>query len=161
MIQSSVFRNFVLLSEILMLKREHTDEEIIDKAKSIEKEEITYANWQQREFDGKMKPVCVQVTIKKSEFVEMIYEYITKFCAHLYRVQRQYLDVRDVTKNLKKNEVLMQMDFAENYLCIPDAESQSVHYNRPQESLHPAVVYYKDIGGNLQQKSLYCVSSHL
>ena len=41
MIQSYVFRNFVLLSEIQMLKRAHTDEGIIDKANSIEKEEIT------------------------------------------------------------------------------------------------------------------------
>lgn len=41
MIQSSVSRNFVLLSEIKTLKRAHTDEGIIDKDKSIEKEEIT------------------------------------------------------------------------------------------------------------------------
>ena len=82
MIQSSVFRNFVLVSEIQMLKRAHTDEGKIYKAKSIEKERNYIANLQLREFDGNMKAVCVKVTRKKSEFVEMISEDITKFRAH-------------------------------------------------------------------------------
>ena len=69
MIQSFVFRNFVLLSEIQMLKHAHMDEGIIDKAKSIEKERNYIANWQRREFDGNMKAVCVKVKRKKSEFV--------------------------------------------------------------------------------------------
>ena len=44
---------------------------------------------------------------------------------------------------LEDNELIVQMDFAENYSCQSLDEIQSAYWNQTTVTLHPTVVYYK------------------
>ena len=45
-------------------------------------------------------------------------------------------------------------DFAENYQYLIQDEIQSFQWNKEYCTLHPLVIYYKDVDGNLQHYSL-------
>lgn len=53
------------------------------------------------------------------------------------------------------------MDFAENYTCQTSEEVQSGYYDKPAVTLHPTVVYYKYVDGNLVNKSFVMLSDKL
>ena len=49
-------------------------------------------------------------------------------------------------------------DFAENYQHLIQDEIQSFHWRKEYWTLHPLVIYYKDVDGNLQHYSLCFIS---
>ena len=53
------------------------------------------------------------------------------------------------------------LDFAENYQYVSQDEIQSFHWNNSQCSIHPAVIYYKDVSNVLQGKSFGFISEDL
>ena len=53
------------------------------------------------------------------------------------------------------------LDFAENYQYVLQGEIQSFHWNNSQCSIHPAVIYYKDVSNVLQGKSFGFISENL
>ena len=57
---------------------------------------------------------------------------------------------------LPNNNVLVQMDFAEDYKCQSQDEIQSAYWNTTQVTIHPTIVYYKD-DDNLKHKSFVFV----
>ncbi len=58
----------------------------------------------------------------------------------------QYSAVQNCKATLLEGECMIQMDFAENYTCIPLEEVQSGYWNQDQVTLHPTVVYYRQDG---------------
>lgn len=59
------------------------------------------------------------------------------------RVREQYKALRELKEGLKKNEMILQMDFAENYSCRSLDEVQTAYWNQTSVTLHPVVVYYR------------------
>ena len=56
------------------------------------------------------------------------------------------------------NKVVVLGDFAENYQHLIQDEIQSFHCSKEYCTLHPLVIYYKDVDGNLQHYSLCFIS---
>ena len=65
--------------------------------------------------------------------------------------------MKDLKEKLKENELIILLDFAENYSFIMQDAVQGYHWNNCQAKLHPIFVYYKE-KGILCSKS-YCLIS--
>ena len=46
-------------------------------------------------------------------------------------------------KNLKEDQVIMIIDFAENYKCNFQNEVQSAYFDQNMVTIHPIMCYYK------------------
>ncbi|XP_041360121.1 uncharacterized protein LOC121376342 isoform X1 [Gigantopelta aegis] len=64
---------------------------------------------------------------------------LLKFKKHMYNIKHQYKKYREVRENLKVDEALLHIDFAENYAGKYASEIQSVQ----QVTLHTGVCYIK------------------
>ena len=80
------------------------------------------------------------------------------FKEHAARVTEQYTNISLLKETLMPNEVTVQLDFAENYVCNFSAEVSSAYYSK-QQTIHPAVINYKEAPlTNLQHKSVVLLS---
>ena len=124
------------------------DDVNFEKVKSDTPDEITFGQWKRVvvEEKGKKKMVMriVSCTMKRDEFLKFMEEQIKDFTQHVYRVRRQYEECLNIKQNLPKDEVIIQMDFAENYSCKGVDEIQSAYWNQTGVTLHPVVIYHKD-----------------
>ena len=73
-------------------------------------------------------------------------------------------------ERLRSTEVLMIIDFSENYMCKYSSEAQNVHFgaSRQQITLHTGVFYYRQVedktgfdAENLECKSFCTISSSM
>jgi hypothetical protein len=69
-----------------------------------------------------------------------------KFCKHLYNIRHQYTSLKTLKDSLVDHEIVIHVDFSENYSCKLTNEIQSMHFGgaRNQVTLHTVVVYAKD-----------------
>jgi hypothetical protein len=72
----------------------------------------------------------------------MIDNQTTDFRDHVDRVQNQYSEMRKLRENLPENEIVLWMDFAENFLCTSVEAVQSSYWNQSMVSLHTMVAYF-------------------
>ena len=125
---------------------------------------ISYDQWVVEEIDRKgAKGLMyhVKVTTKKkytcsvNDFVKILNASIPKYLQHVYDTKHQQEKLRDLRKNFKIGEVMILMDFSENYQCKFASEIQSVHFgaSKTQLSLHCGAFFYRDIKDEIQ-----CVS---
>ena len=84
----------------------------------------------------------IQETVAKEAFITLVTEECSRFRKHVSRVQTQYKQIRKLRENLPDNEVLLWMDFAENYNCTSVEEVQSAYWNSQMISLHTMVTYF-------------------
>ena len=112
--------------------------------------------------DGGTEKFTVHLTTKEKvygtlqvlidDFSEMLQ---AKIGRHIYNIKHQYATLRKLKENLTEEEVLLHVDFAENYLCKYATEIQAVHFgdSHKQVSLHTVVAYTKG------SQSSYCTLS--
>lgn len=72
----------------------------------------------------------------KHTFVEHLLKGLQLFRCQVLRVQSQYRKTR------RLGEILLWMDFAENYTCASVEEVQSAYWNTGMVSLHTMVAYF-------------------
>ncbi|KAL3854847.1 hypothetical protein ACJMK2_014086 [Sinanodonta woodiana] len=82
------------------------------------------------------------------------------FTDHVNRVKEQYSQVRDLKANLPNDEMILQMDFAENFSCRSLNEIQTAYWNQSMVTLHPVVAYFKE-GDILKHQSFVVVSDEM
>ena len=64
--------------------------------------------------------------------------------AHIYATCRQFTEITLITNNLNENEILIRLDYRENYKCQHQNEIQSVYFsNNKTFSLFTACTYYR------------------
>lgn len=83
---------------------------------------------------------------------------------HLYGIHANNKEKKGTKENLKANEIMMQIDFSENYVTKYAQEIQSVHFgaSKAQLSLHTGVYYTKDDNmDTIQTHSFATVSENL
>lgn len=68
---------------------------------------------------------------------------LERICRHIYNIQNQYTEMKTLREKLLETEVLMHIDFSENYNCKYQAEVQSVHFGASQRqvTIHTGVLY--------------------
>ncbi|KAI8442439.1 hypothetical protein MSG28_005952 [Choristoneura fumiferana] len=118
---------------------------------------VTYYQWQYEttsyEKDGKMKtvrkPVKKQIKVPIRKLVQQLEETMPLVFKHVATITHQYQMVADLKRKLTQNEVLIHIDFSENYCCKYNEEIQAVHFGgaRQQVTLHTGVLYLRDNDG--------------
>lgn len=95
----------------------------------------------------KMKTVTMTVKVKeKATIKNLMNDFendLMKCCSHLYNIRHQYLSIRQLKEKLTSEDMLLHIDFSENYTGKYDQEIQSVHFggSSKQISLHTGVLY--------------------
>ena len=82
------------------------------------------------------------------ELVEEHEKTMPRFQKHQYNIRNQYAAYRKIREEQVDGDVLIHIDFAENYVCRYGAEIQSVHFggSHDQATLHTGVAYVnKDV----------------
>lgn len=110
------------------------------------------------------KPIIVQRMIKDKilsqvgDLIKKVEDFLPKYLTHEMNINHQYAVLTKKKENLINKEILIHIDFSENYSCKHASEPQSVHYgaSRQQISLHTGVVYSK-----LEKKSFGTISESL
>ncbi|XP_052257645.1 uncharacterized protein LOC127862523 [Dreissena polymorpha] len=127
-------------------------------------EVVTVPQWKRVVVDdrGKQKSVMriTDTKMGKQEFFDHIENQKQDFSEHAARVKNQYLQMRTLKQNLPQKQVVIQMDFAENYACRSSDEIQSAYFNQTGVTLHPVVIYYMQ-NNELKHKSIVIVSDTL
>ncbi|XP_069139889.1 uncharacterized protein [Argopecten irradians] len=94
----------------------------------------------------------VNITVKEKEYgsrqilTEELNKDISKASRHIFNIQHQYKTIRYLRQRLTHEEIMMQIDFSENYNCKYASEIQSMHFgcSQRQISLHTGVAYTKN-----------------
>lgn len=105
----------------------------------------------------KCEPSLMSFAALKTEAVTQF----TKFVTHSWRIKSQYLAVKELKEKLRPlEEIIVVMDFAENYLTrTADREIQSTYWSPTYVTLHPTCIYYRDAEDELQHQSLIYISN--
>ena len=78
------------------------------------------------------------------EFVDMFCEKLEVLCPHAFIAAQQASFYRDYKSTLAPREMLVTVDFSENYSFVLQDAAQGYHWNNSQATIHPFVAYYKD-----------------
>ncbi len=78
------------------------------------------------------------------EFVDAFCEKLHLLCPHSFIASEQAHFYRECKENLKSGDLLVTVDFSENYAFILQDAAQGFHWNNSQATLHPFVAYYVD-----------------
>ncbi|CAD6223678.1 GSCOCG00011761001-RA-CDS, partial [Cotesia congregata] len=115
---------------------------------------VTFHQWiyetTSYEKDEKMKtvrkPGKKEIKIPIRELIQKLEETLPSFLQHVATIAHQYQTISELKKNLTENEVLIHIDFSENYCSKYNEEIQSVHFGgaRKQITLHTGVLYLRE-----------------
>ena len=122
----------------------------------LQEEEITYSEWVSEEGKTLMKKVIDQADV----FVEKLTLKLQQLCRHHYISDKEGKFFKQLKENLKEEECLILLDFAENYSLMIQDEVHSHHWSCQQATLHNVVVYYF-AGGSLSHQSFCFISDYL
>lgn len=112
---------------------------------------------------GRKKNVTriVETVMSKEKFIKHVNSQMSDFDEHVERVSTQYTQIRTLKQTLPAHEMVVQLDFAENFSCRSHEEVQSAYFNMTSVTLHPTVVYWKNENGDLTHKSFVTVSDEM
>lgn len=79
---------------------------------------------------------------------------------HDFISKKQSNYYENAKKNLKDDEVIVHLDFSENFSHLSQESVQSEYYAQTQTTIHPIMVYYKK-DGKLEHKSYVVISDVL
>ncbi|VEN35312.1 unnamed protein product [Callosobruchus maculatus] len=160
----------VLGEDCLSRKCKHCKDKQVLFNISQPEERIRYNLWQSKKIKVNIKgeEKDCQKTVKEvveSTVRELVIKFVNdlpKYMTHLLNRIHQYNTIDKLKKKLKDSEVLIHMDFSENYNCKYGREIQSAHFgaSKPQISLHTVVVYVStSINGDPPRNINFCTIS--
>lgn len=79
-----------------------------------------------------------------SEFIETICQKFDALRQHHFIAKSQSAFLSECKAKLKTNEIIILLDFAENYSFLVQDAVQGFHWENSQATLHPFTVYFKD-----------------
>ncbi|CAH2095385.1 unnamed protein product [Euphydryas editha] len=96
-----------------------------------------------------------------SKLIENFNRTLVELKKHIYKIKIQYKSYRAAIDNLKNDEVVLHVDFSENYNCKHFEEVQSHHFggSRKQITLHTGVMYTKNEGEDKPTVTSFCTIS--
>ena len=123
---------------------------------------VVFRLWKRVEIDdkGKKKQVMrvVEQTLSKENFLSTLVKESEAFREHIKRIRAQYEAIHTLKESLPPHQMVLQMDFSENYGCKCQEKVQSAYFNQTSVTLHPMVIYYRDSDNKLAHKSLAVIS---
>lgn len=90
-----------------------------------------------------IKELC---TCTKGALVKLFKTSLKEFMQHVCNIKHQYRVLDCIKNNLSGTQVILHMDFSENYVLKYASEVQSSHFgaSKKQVSLHTSVAYYSN-----------------
>ena len=102
----------------------------------------------------------IKQTATVDDFIDLLVEKLDNITKHSFIAKKQAEYLKERKTNLKEDEVIAILDFAENYKFIVQDEVQGFHWNKSQCTLHPVVLYTKE-NQDLVSESLCFISDDL
>lgn len=83
-------------------------------------------------------------TIEK--LTELTKSDLPRFCTHLYNIGHQFTRLKQLKETLTENDVVVHVDYSENYTCKWSKEIKDTHFggSHEQVTLHTGVMYFND-----------------
>ena len=134
------------------LMSEHSDKDI---QSFIDDTEIQYSKWTSTD-----RSDLIQVVSSLRDFIETFCTKLFELKSHSFIAKQQNAHLNKIKENLKVNEAIAILDFAENFSFVVQDEAQGFHWNNKQCSLHPVTIYYKN-ENKTEEKSCCVVSDDL
>lgn len=132
-----------------VLIRQQSDNEILQAIADCSADEIKFSEWKRKDVErkGKLtKRMLIESNqIPKVDFISLFRQDLISFRGHTERVSCQYQQIKLLKEKLPKTHAICQMDFAENYSCVHADEIQTAYFDKCSVTLHPVVVYIKDL----------------
>ncbi|XP_041471656.1 uncharacterized protein LOC121421100 [Lytechinus variegatus] len=104
-----------------------------------EVEEVHFYSWETH--DGKKYPEKLPKTVTGEEASTLLLEQVAKIKVHMYLKQKQYISYQKTKGDLKENELLIHVDFSENYDNKQKNAIQSAYFGYQSFSLYTVCVY--------------------
>ena len=117
---------------------------------------VTFSQWETTD-----RPDLSVHTLSIHDFIEKLSNKLDRLTSHSFISKAQSSHLKYLKQNIKPEECIILLDFAENYSFLAQDEVQSFFWNCKQCTIHPAVVYYKNSMGLLKSKSYAFVSNDL
>uniref|UniRef100_A0A1B6J1Y9 Uncharacterized protein n=1 Tax=Homalodisca liturata TaxID=320908 RepID=A0A1B6J1Y9_9HEMI len=132
---------------------------------------VKFYQWQtvkeEKVIKGKRKKI-VKIVKKKniqnvSELCNELNNELIAFKKHVYYYIQQSSKLKQLKANLTEGELLVRIDFSENYIAKHTEEIQSAHFgaSKRQITLNTGLYYVKNNSGKLVAKSFCTLSDHL
>lgn len=131
-IRTSVEKNEINLGKIVQWK--------IWKSRRVERQKVR---------NGETIVSKSNVTLKETEtgtiatLIDELQSEIERLARHEFNINHQYLTLKKLKETCRDNELILHVDFSENYLCKYTEEIQSVHFgaSKKQISIHTGLAY--------------------
>ena len=85
----------------------------------------------------------VSQTLSVEDFIDKLCSHLDDITAHSFISKSQALYLKMLKEQLKEDEAIILMDFAENFKFVVQDEVQGYHWNQNQCTLHPVVIYHR------------------
>ena len=96
-----------------------------------------------------------------AEFIAKIVDDLYEVCPHHFIAKAQANHLKIAKENLSENELIISLDFAENYSFVVQNAVQGFHWENSQATLHPFVAYFRSPNGDLKHTSICVISDCL
>lgn len=148
-------------SDCMFRKCNNCREKMIEFGLFVGEQPTYYDTWKsqmEKGRDGKSyrRKVKVRIQCTCYELVNIFHKMLTDYMPHLGNLRHQYNSITKLKECLTDKDLLIHIDFSENYGCKWTREIQSCHFggNRLQITLHTGVLY---MGKNTHQS--FCTVS--
>lgn len=116
---------------------------------------ISYQAWQSVD-----RAEIATVTTPILPFIEELSFQLLQLKRHDFIGKAQHQHLNNLKQNLAPGEVIVLMDFAQNYNHSVQDSIQSQYFSAKQTTIHPVVFYYNN-NGSIDHKSLVFISDSL
>lgn len=116
-------------------------------------EAVSYSKWilKTENILVKRKPKKVKKNVKEvisvtaDDLAKELVNQLPKFMPHTCNIIHQHKALKELKQNLSSHDVVLHMDFSENYACKFSSEIQAFHFGGSQEQvcIHTVMLYYK------------------
>ncbi|CAC5405966.1 unnamed protein product [Mytilus coruscus] len=116
----------------------------ITKDQQDNNEETSWLQWKTKKEKRNIKGDEKEITLTVKETVmDTFSTEMQRFKIHAFNIANQMKHYRNIKENLKPNEALVHVDFAENFQCKLANEIQSMHFGASKKhlTLHTGVFY--------------------
>lgn len=135
----------------VLIKEYKTNADLVDAMNALDVTVVKYLKWKRVDDGQKMQYKKEEEHLSKAEFVKHIDSEVEEFREHVNRIHVQYQEMRKLRETLSGEEIVIWMDFAENYGCTSVEKVQSAYWNATAITLHSMVVYSQSGTGTKAQ----------
>ena len=103
-------------------------------------EEVIYKKWTKVD-----RAEMTTVKTSSANFVNNLIIWLKKFKTHNFIAKAQSSYLKQLKNKMKAGEFIIIGDYLENYSFVTQDAIQACHWNNAQATIHPFVIYYKNL----------------